>query len=189
MTTLRADSYSSTGEVVAFARHLLDGQSTFNSTTRPTGNDVITFLNRASGVINGALAQRGFKPTSVIANSTAKLMVDDWVTMQAVKYVELTQRSTGYSDQQGSRIGAFNGLYKSAADFVEQNKLGLQRIGVVQTYKLSDGLQFTGLTSQENRTDPSDDSLAQPFFVRNQFEFPKSNTDSSVDSNVEGTDR
>ena len=31
--TIRADSYSTTSEVKAFTRHLLDGQSTFNSTT------------------------------------------------------------------------------------------------------------------------------------------------------------
>src|SRR5689334_17751833 len=153
---IRADSYSSTGEVTAFARHLLDGQSGFNSTTRPSGTELVVFIDRASGVLNMSLAQRGFLPAAVHSNSTAKLMCDDWVTMQSVKYVELTQRGTGYSDQEGSRIGAFNGLYKSADDFVERNKLGLQRIGVTQAFKLSDGLQFTGLDAPANRADPSD---------------------------------
>ena len=174
---LRADSFSSTGEVKAFTRHLLAGQANFNSTTRPTLTDLEHFIDRASGVLNVALSQAGFKSADFRANSTAKLIGDDWVTNQAVKYTELTQRGTGYSEQDGSRIGAFNGLYKAAANFIDQNKLGLQRIGVTQTYKLSDGLQFTGLDAKSMRSDPQDDSLAQPDFVRNQFDVPAMNTD------------
>jgi hypothetical protein len=181
--TLRADSYGTTGEVKAFTRHLLDGQAAFNSTTRPTGTELEKFLDRASGVLNISLWNCGFAPSAIIANSTAKLMCDDWVVMQAVKYVELTQRGTGYSDAEGSRIGAFNGLYKSADNFVSSYKLGLQRDGVSQAYKLSDGLQFTGLDAVSSRSDPSDESLAQPMFVRNQFEFPKSNADSMSGGN------
>ncbi len=175
--SLRADSYSSTGEVKAFTRHLLAGQSNFNSTTRPTLTDLEHFIDRVSGVLNVSLAQSGFLPTNFRVNSTAKLMGDDWVTTQAVKYTELTQRGTGYSEADGSRIGAFNGLYKAAADFIDANKLGLQRIGVPQTFKLSDGLQFTGLDAKSMRADPQDDTLAQPDFSRNQFDFPTINTD------------
>ena len=181
--TIRADSYSSTSQVKAFTRHLLDGQTSFNSTTRPTGTELEEFIDSASGVLNVSLAQRGFMPSAVKSNSTASLMCGDWVRMQCVKYVELTQRGTGYSDAEGSRIGAFNGLYKSADDFVERNKLGIQRLGVTQAYKLSDGLQFTGLDAPVNRTDRTDESLAQPMFTRNQFEFPKSNADSQSGGN------
>src|SRR5512145_2945202 len=104
---IRADSYSSTSEVKAFTRHLLDGQSAFNSTTRPTGTELEKFIDRASGVLNLALGGGGFAPSSVIANSTAKLACDDWVTSRAAEYVELTQRGTGYSDAEGSRTAAF----------------------------------------------------------------------------------
>jgi hypothetical protein len=44
---------------------------------------------------------------------------------------------------------------------------------VTQTYKLSDGLQFTGLTAQPDRADPQDTNLEQPFFKRGQFDTPK----------------
>lgn len=169
---LRADSYSSTGEVKAFTRHLLAGQTNFNSTTRPTLTDLEKFIDRVSGVLNIALSQAGFRPEDFRANSTAKLMGDDWVTTQAVKYTELTQRGTGYSEQDGSRIGAFNGLYKAAENFIDANKLGITRIGVTQTFKLSDGLQFTALAAPDLRSDPQDSSLQQPAFTRNQFDFP-----------------
>jgi hypothetical protein len=170
--TIRTDSYSSTGEIKAFTRHLLAGQTNFNSTTRPTLTDLEKFIDRASGVLNISLAQAGFRPSDFRANSTAKLMGDDWVTNQATKYTELTQRGTGYSEADGSRIGAFNGLYSAAANFINDNRLGIQRIGVAQTYKLSDGLQYTGLDAETMRSDPQDDSLAQPSFVRNQFDVP-----------------
>lgn len=174
--TIRADSYSSTDEIKAFTRHLLAGQSGFNSTTRPTLTEMEKFIDRVSGVLNVALSQAGFRPSDFRSNSTAKLMGDDWVTTQAVKYTELTQRGTGYSEGDGSRIAGFSGLYKAAADFINDNRLGIQRLGVSQSYSQSQGLQYTGLESQNIRTDPADESLEQPNFRRNQFDVPGVNS-------------
>lgn len=167
--TLREDSFSSTGEVIAFTRHLLDGESAFNSTTRPSGDELEKFIDRASGVLNVAIATKGFTPASVIANTTAKLLCDDWVTQKAVKYVELTQRGTGYSAEEGSRTKAFD-MTKSAQEFVKANALGFIRLGVTQSQKMSDGLAFTGEDAQSERTDPDDSSMAQPFAKRGQFD-------------------
>jgi len=61
---IRADSFSSTSEVKAFTRHLLDGQSAFNSTTRPTATELEKFIDRASGVLNVAIARAGFTPST-----------------------------------------------------------------------------------------------------------------------------
>jgi hypothetical protein len=168
--TIRTDSYSSTSEVKAFTRHLLDGQSAFNSTTRPTGTELEKFIDRASGVLNLALAQGGFTPAHIIGNSTAKLSCDDWVTARASEYVEITQRGVGYSDGEGSRTSYFRNLVKSAEQFVSMNSLGFVRLGVAQGYKKSAGLTFTGLDVQADRSDPSDGSLEQPKFVRGQWD-------------------
>jgi len=156
--TIRADSFSSTSEVKAFTRHLLKGQSAFNSTTRPSNTELEKFIDKASGVLNVAIAQSGFSPSSVYTNSTAKLSCDDWVTMKAAKYVELTQRGTGYSVQDGSRIAAFD-LNSEAVEFAQSAALGFVRLGISQGKKLSDGLSFTGLTVQSERTDPDDTSF------------------------------
>ena len=166
---IRADTFSSTAEVKAFTRHLLDGQNTFNSTTRPTVSELEKFIDRASGVLNVAIAQSGFTPSSVYANSTAKLACDDWVTTYATRYVELTQRGTGYSEAEGSRTASFN-LNKSANEFVKVNSLGFVSLGITQSRKMSDGLSFTGLTAQADRSDPDDTSLEQPQFVRKQWD-------------------
>ena len=170
---IRADSYSSTSEVKAFTRHLLDGQSTWNSTSRPTLTDMEKFIDRASGVLNSALASAGLPPANVRANTTAKLSADDWVTARASEYAELSRRGAGYSDGEGSRTAAFRNLYKSAEEFVAANSLGFIRLGVTQTTKLSSGLVFTAQDAQADRPDRSDTSLEQPFAERKQWDNPE----------------
>ena len=167
--TIRSDSFSSVSEVVAFTRHLLDGQATFNSTTRPTVTELEKFIDRASGLLNVALSSAGFTPNNVYANSTAKLACDDWVTNKAARYVELTQRGTGYSEAEGGRLPAFE-ILGGADEFVKQNKLGFIQLGVSQSAKLSRGLSFTGLTAQDDRTDKDDTSPEQPVFNRKMFD-------------------
>lgn len=166
--TIRADSYSSTGEVKAFTRHLLDGQSGFNSTTRPTATELEKFIDRASGALNVALAKQGL--STPIANTTAKLLCDDWVAAKSVQLVELTQRGEGFSGEAGSRVGAFSGLYKEADAFAEMHTLGFKRLGVGVDHPRHEGLAFTGLIAREDRGDPSDSALAQPAFRRGQFD-------------------
>lgn len=178
---IRSDSYGSTAEVKAFTRHLLDGQTAFNSTTRPTGTDLEKFIDRASGVLNLALSNAGFIPVNVIVNSTAKLACDDWVVARASEYAELTQRGVGYSDGEGSRTAALRNLTKSANEFVDMNSQGFVREGISQTYKSSDGLAFTGLTAQNTRTDRTDTSLEQPYAERHQFD------NTSADSTINRT--
>lgn len=168
--SIRADSYSSTSEIKAFTRHLLDGQTTWNSTTRPTLTEVEKFIDRASGTLNLALANAGFRPSAVIANSTAKLACDDWTTARASEYAELVHRGVGYSDEEGSRTAAFRNLSKSANDFVNMNSLGFVREGITQPYKMSDGLAFTGQDAQSARSDPQDTSLEQPVSKRHQWD-------------------
>ena len=166
--TIRTDSYSSTGEVLAFTRHLLDGQAQFNSTTRPTVGEVERFIDRCSGVLNIALRQGGF--ATPITNSTAALACADWVTTRGAEYVEITQRGTGYSDKEGSRVSAFRNLQKSAVEFVAMNSLGFKLLGVLVLQPLSQGLRFTGQTLQANRADPQDNTLQQPFSEIDQFD-------------------
>ena len=168
--TIRADSYSSTSEIKAFTRYLLQGQTSFNSTTQPTLTEVEKFIDRASGVLNVALAKVGLSGAAVRANSTAKLMCDDWVTAQGSMYVEMTQRGTGYSDREGNRSGYFSGLYAKADKFCKDNALGFKYLGVTQSVRQSQGLAFTGLTAQADRADQEDTSLAQPFFSRSLFD-------------------
>lgn len=166
---IRSDSFSSIDEVVAFTRHLLDGNTSFNTTTRPTLLNVEKFIDRASACINIALYQEGFTPSAVYANAVAKLVCDDWVTMMATKYVELTQRGTGYNANEGSRTAAFD-LQKEASDFVCDHALGFQRAGITRTVQMSAGLEFTAMDVQSQRSDPDDTGKEQPFAIRGQWD-------------------
>lgn len=169
--TTRADSYSSTGEVRAYTRHLLAGQSTFNSTTLPTLTEVEKFIDRASGTLNFALAGVGF--ATPISNSTAKLSCDDWVTARAAEYVELTQRGVGFSDAEGSRTTVFHSLSRSATEFAKDARLGFINLGVTVSAAMSRGLKFTAQDAQADRADPTDSTLEQPVFKRHLFDEPQ----------------
>jgi hypothetical protein len=164
-------SYSSIADVLAFTRHFLDGQSTYNSTTRPTSTELQKMLDRVSANLNMALAGVGL--TVPITQFDARLACDDWVTSQAVAYTELTQRGAGANSEENYRYNTFlRGLYKSAAEFALANRLGFVRLGVVVTHGKSEGLKFTGQNVQADRDDRTDTSLEQPVFSRHLFNVP-----------------
>ena len=167
---IRSDSYSSTSEVEAYTKHLLDGQSAYNSTTRPTSTEVEKFIDRASGLLNIALRDCGL--TVPITNSTAKLACDDWVTNRATAYAELTHRGAGFDGTENTRAGSFIELNKDAQEFALMMCPGMKKIvgsgGI--TDKISDGLQFTGLDARDERSDPDDTSLRQPIFERGDWD-------------------
>ena len=167
---IRGDTFGSVAEVAAVAAHLLDGQSTFNTITRPTGAQVETFLNRVSGSLNLALWKVGLNPSNIYANSTAKLACDDWVVAEAAVWVELTQRGSGYSEEEGSRTAGFRKVHDRAETFARNHTLAWKRMGITVSDPSSQGLTFTGLTAQADRTDPDDTSLEQPRFVKGKFD-------------------
>ena len=164
---IRADSYSSIAGIVAVTRHLLDGQTTFNSTTLPTLTEVESFVDEASGHLNTALAGAGF--TTPVTNSTAKLALSSWVRWRAREYTELTQQRGGFS---GEQSGMMSGLYKEANEFVEAGAAGWKQIGAAVSRKSSDGLAFTALDTHTERSDPDDGDREQPMFRRRQFDAP-----------------
>lgn len=169
---IRGDSYSSVAGVLAWSRHLLEGQTTFNSTTRPTLTEVEGFIDESSAVLNLALTQEGFNTASVRANSTAKLACDNWVRGWGVSFVELTHPMQGFSGGGGSRVELLQGMHGSALEFVDMSTKGFKQLGVTQAYSDSNTIKFSGETVQTSRTDPDDTSLEQPKFKRGQFDNP-----------------
>ena len=165
---IRSDSFSSVDEVKGYTRHLLDGHSTFDTSTRPTLTEVEKFIDRSSALLNVALAAAGFQPSTIYANAVAKLACDDWVTTRAVKYVELTQRGTGYNADEGSRTAAFE---NDTAAFIDMMTEGFVNLGIEQGYSsTAAGLQFTAMETQSTRADRSDTTKEQPLFNRKEFD-------------------
>ena len=161
------DSYGSVAEVQAFTTYLLDSESAFNSTTQPTITQIEKFIDRASSYVNIALNTHGL--TTPVTNTTAKLMLDDWVVGKATMFTELTQRGAGFNEEEGSRTSSFKTISSEAMEFVEDNALGFKRLGVPVGHAMSDGLAFTALDDQDERADPDDSTLEQPVFTRGLF--------------------
>jgi hypothetical protein len=59
-----------------------------------------------------------------------------------------------------------------AAAFVQGNMMGFQNLGVTQAKPSGRGVQYTGQEVYEDRPDPKNTSLEQPFFRRRQFDAP-----------------
>ena len=168
--TIRGDSYGSVAEVVAFTRYLLDGQTSYNSTTRPTLTEVEKMIDRASGVLNVAISSHGFITANVTANSTAKLACDDWVTARVAEHVELTQRGAGYNEGENNRALGFRNIHQAATRFVKDQAIGWKRLNITVTHPLSEALSFTGLDTQSVRSDPGNTALEQPKFERGLYD-------------------
>lgn len=168
--TIRGDSFSSVADVVTLTRHLLNGQTTFNSTTRPTVTEVEGFIDECSGMLNLSLRGAGFAPSAVYANSTAKQAMDSWVRLKTVSFVNFAQPYQGLNGMQDSPADLFANMLGDASKFVQSYKFALINAGISQAVKASDGLQFTGQTVQSDRSDPSDTSMEQPKFTRGMFD-------------------
>lgn len=168
MMAIRGDSYGSVVEVTANTRHLLQGEEEFNANTRPNLTEVEKFIDRASSHLNVALGGVGL--ATPITNSTAKLVCDDWVVNRATEYVELTQRGTGYNDEEGTRTATFHRLSKDAVEFAEIFRKGFAEQGVGVDAKSSEGLIYTALNKHSERTDPDSTTKEQPVFRRHKWD-------------------
>lgn len=164
---LDANSYSSVADVAAWTRHLLDGESSFAVTTRPTLSEVEGFIDDASAMLNDAIAAHGFSVPITAAGP--KRSCDLWVRAKAAAYVELTQRAQGFDGQDGNRSSAFLNLFEDAFAFVAQHAKGWKQQGVTVSESVSEGLSFTGLKKHSERTDPDSTTIEQPMFRRRQF--------------------
>ncbi len=144
-----ANSYSTPDDVLAFTRHLLDGESGFNSTTRPSLTEVEGMIDRASAALNLALCGEGLRIP--ITQADAKLACDEWTTARVVGMVELTRQAQGWSGDAGSRAEGFLHLVTSAQDFAAENGPAFKRIGCAVADVASEGLAFVGDAAQSAR--------------------------------------
>lgn len=165
---ISSDSYGTVEEVEALTRHLLDGHGGYSLSTVPRLADVEQYIDRLSALLNTALAARGF--SIPVTNATAKLSLDDWVVTKTAAYAELSQRGAGFSDGENTRPNTLKNLHREAAEFVNMNALGWQRLGAGMDAATSTGFVFTGMDKQSERADQDNSSREQPLFTRHQFE-------------------
>lgn len=162
MMAINANSYGSVAEVVPYTRIYLKGNATFTTDTRPTMTEVETAIDRASGVLNTALANEGL--STPVSQADAKRACDQWVVEQVVKMV------AAYGAQPEEMAYWLSSMYENAAAFVTDNVTGFKNLGVTAQDESSAALTFTGETVQADRADPDDTSIEQPSFTRRQFD-------------------
>lgn len=151
--SLRSDSYGTVADVRALTRHLLDGAESFDAFTRPTLEDVEGMIDRWSATLNVALLNRGIAVP--VTNVIAQQMCAQWVIRKAAAEVELTQRGTGWNDDEGSRIRALR-PDDMGDDLALRIAEALRQQGELTPGRAYAGLSFTG--------------EATPIFTRGQFD-------------------
>ena len=151
---------------MALTRHLLDGAAVFSAQTRPTLVEVESMIDRWSAVLNVALINR--EVTTPVSDDVARLVCDQWVIRQAAAEVELTQRGTGWNEEEGSRIAALR--MDNGGDVAESIATVLRQLGISAQGDASDGLTYTGLDAQRLRPDARYTGYEQPLFKRHQFD-------------------
>lgn len=169
---IRADSFASVDEVSAYCQYLLGGDQSFTPNTNPSRAQVEKMIDRASGELNMGLLSCGVTPSAVYANSTAKLMCDDYIARRVAGNVELTQPGVGFNDSENTRLGMF--LKESPIDFAKKYCEAFKQAGITIGKASSEGLSFTGLKRHSQRSDPDNTSYEQPLFRRRQFDDPTS---------------
>lgn len=99
--TLSPNSYGTVVGVAAYVAHAANASGTFDTTTTPTLAQVEGFIDRMSSRLNGWLGHNNYVVPVTAANAVAWL--DYYAEIGAAGLVELTQRSSGYSDEDQNR--------------------------------------------------------------------------------------
>ncbi len=170
--SLRGDSYSSAEDVAVWTRHLIEGETTFNTTTAPTLTEVEDLIDEVSSILNIAFRNGGFAPSAIKLNSTATQSADFWTRTWATSMVELTAPFQGLGGEDGDRSSLMRDIEGDAEAFVKNHALGFKREGVTVSDPESQGIAFTGETKQSDRVDKDNTSLEKPLFKRHQFDNP-----------------
>lgn len=153
--TIGTNSYGSVAEVAALTgRYTASGS--YNTTTRPTLAQVEKFIDRVSGIVNTILSQLGF--TVPITQADVKLMLDEFVVEQVSQLCHAANGAGPFAPGSEELRGrtAFSIITGEALIFMQANKTGMERMGAVRTYGITNGLQA-------HLTDESGDPI-EPIF-------------------------
>lgn len=165
MAALASNSYGSLQEVAAQTRHLLDGEEGFSEATTPTDSDVASIMDRVSGVLNMALSAEGF--SIPISDTDGVLACNQFVVDRTVRELRFAYPHLGIGAEERASLPD---LYKAAREFASMYADAFKNIGETVSAATSEGLDFTGLVTRTNRSDPSNTTYEQPKFRRGLFD-------------------
>ena len=163
-----SNSYSSVDDVYAMTRHVLSGETTFDTSTVPTLAEVESFIDDVSSLLNDAVASFGF--TVPISTAGPLRSCDLWVRLKAAALVELTQRGSGFDESESSRVNMLVRFFDEAFNFVKMRAEGWKNQGVTVSDAMYQGLTFTAFDKHSERTDKDSTTLEQPKFRRGLFD-------------------
>lgn len=156
-------AYATVQDVADLTPWLLGtGESNFSKTSKPTEDAVQRWLDRGAGVINAALAMKGFD-TPVGSSATVYDQVVDLNVLYAAYKAESTRMSSRIAVTERTRSQMFK------ADFDKQLKelltMDLSQAGVGHTTQI----KTPGLSKSDKLAEENDTDRVHPRFRRGQF--------------------
>lgn len=111
----------------------------FSTTTRPTADTVDSWLNEISTILDIALSMVGFETPIVNADVTPAL--DSFVNAEVASMVEGVNGSGKFGPQAAKRgKSRFNIVAEAVSSFVDEFKLGMERLGAERSFDVTSGL-------------------------------------------------
>lgn len=154
-------TYSSLTEIAALVPRYANRSGTFDDSTRPPVEEVVTLIDQVSAILDSILATEGFAVP--VTDTEAKRTIDFWVRQEIAAVVEGINGSGrfGPTTKSGGGRGRFALIFDDVVNWVEMMAVGLERMGAERTYDFASSIGYRD-------TDESGDEI---FPIRQRKEF------------------
>jgi len=130
------NSYGTASGVAAYCPRYVSDAGAFTTQTRPTLNQVNTFVDQVSALLNAMLRAEGF--TVPITQSDAVMMLKIFVEQEVADIVEGINGSGRFGPHKpgkgGAGSGKYNLIFEDAKNFIDSNAIGIERLGASRDY-------------------------------------------------------
>jgi hypothetical protein len=160
---LLTNSYGDVDEIAALVPRYANSVVEFDTSTRPSLLQVESHCDQVSAMLNAVLATNGF--AIPVTDADAVLLLDLFVNQEVASIAEGINGSGRFGPTKASSSaspgGRFALIMADVESFVENNALGLERLGATRTYDPIAGISFRS-------GDEGGDDTA-PIFQRDAF--------------------
>lgn len=153
-----AHSYGQASDIAALTPRFCP-TGNFDSSTRPTIQQVEKWIDRVSAVLNTLLKEQNFSIPATQADVV--LLLEQFVVTQVADLANYANSAGRFFSDKNLTVGPWQAIQKEAADFIEKHAGGLQNLGATRNVAGLDALDFRS-------TDDAGDEI-EPMFSRKQF--------------------
>ena len=157
-------TYSSASDVAMYCPELVDGGTTFTTTTKPTLAQVNKMIDRGYSAVNARLAARGYA-VPVLASADAYETLTDLEALYAASRAQLVRMTSRMGPEDRPKSEVFREQFE--AGMRDLLKLDLSAAGLSHT----SGIYTGGISEDAKQVYEDDSDRVAPRFRRDQFRY------------------